>query len=143
MAKKLKRRLNDDNHIIKRGEFSTETAKLYIVFSILVFHILPLIFVFMGETGMQILFNMFLFTINIVMLFGIGLFYGVKIGFNFKFPLLLSLLAVLSYVFYYNSKFIFQNPENYVMTGIIMLIVYLIFSFASTAAGGWVKRFFP
>lgn len=142
MANELKKRLRDDKRLIKRGEFKMETAKMYIVFTLLVFHILPLIFVFMGETGMQILFTVFLFTVNIVMLFAIGLFYGIKIGFNFRFPALLALLAVLSYVFYYNSAYIFNDAVNYVTTGIIAAIVYVIFAFVSTAVGGFTKRFF-
>ncbi|MCD8390438.1 MAG: hypothetical protein LUD03_01170 [Firmicutes bacterium] len=146
MARKLGRRLGEDTHIIKRGEFSLETAKMYIAATIVVFHIIPLIFVFMGDTGIQILINIFLFTINIIAIFAIGLFYGVRIGFNFKFPLVMTVISILSYFFYYSSTSttidIGTYAVNYIATGMIVLIVYAVFSYVSTIIGGWLKRFF-
>ena len=142
MAKKLGKGLNEDTHFIKRGKFEMETAKIYLIIALIVFHIVPLAFVFMGETGLNVLFNMFLYTINTIFLFGIGLFYGIRVGYNFKFPLVLTLISVLSFVFYYNSDMIFNDANYYIMTGIITLIVYAVFSFLFTAAGGWLKRFF-
>ena len=142
MAKKLRKSLNEDNHIIKRGKFEMETAKMYLVISLLVFHIAPLIFVFMGPVGLATLMNVFLYTVNVIFLFGIGIFYGIRIGFNFKFPLVMLVVSILSYVFYYNSAALFTDANHYVATGVITFIVYAVFSFFSVALGGWLKRFF-
>lgn len=142
MARKLGRGLNEDTHIIKRGKFEMETAKMYLVIALIVFHIVPLIFVFMDATVLAAIMQMLLFTVNIIFLFGIGLFYGIRIGFNFKFPLVLLVISVLSYVFYYNNAELFENANYYIMTGMIVAIVYAVFSFLSTALGGWLKRFF-
>ena len=145
MARKLRKSLNEDTRIIKRGKFEMETAKLYLVIALIVFHIVPLVFVFMGEVGLATLMNMFLYTINIIFLFVIGVFYGIRIGFNFKFPLVMIVISVLSYVFYYNSKILFPSEDGaiyYIMTGMITFIVYSVFSFFSVVLGGWLKRFF-
>ena len=142
MARKLKKSLNEDTHIIKRGKFEMETAKIYLVISLLIFHIVPLVFVFMGEVGFATLMNMFLYTINVIFLFVIGLFYGIRIGFNFKFPLVMLVISILSYVFYYNSAVLFTDANYYVMTGMITFVVYAVFSFFSVVLGGWLKRFF-
>ena len=145
MARKLRKGLNEDTHIIKRGKFEMETAKMYLVIALIIFHIVPLIFVFMGTVGLATLMNMFLYTINIIFLFGIGVFYGIRIGFNFKFPLVMFVIALLSYVFYYNSQALFPGEDGanyYIMTGMITFIVYAVFSFFSVVLGGWLKRFF-
>lgn len=141
MAKKLRKGLGEDTHIIKRGKFEMETAKMYIVFAIIVFHIVPLIFVFMGTTGVAVMMNMFLYTFNIIFLAGVCIFYGIRIGFNFKFPIVISVIAILSYLFYYYNSEIWEDV-NYVMTGVIFTIVYALFSFGATVVGGWLKRFF-
>ena len=142
MARKLGKGLNEDTHIIKRGKFEIETAKMYLVIALIVFHIAPLIFVFMGTVGLATLMNMFLYTINVIFLFGIGVFYGIRVGYNFKFPLVMLVISVLSYIFYYNSDTLFENANYYIMTGVITFVVYAVFSFLSTALGGWLKRFF-
>ena len=142
MARKLGKGLNEDTHIIKRGKFEMETSKMYLVIALIIFHIVPLVFVFMGKTGLDVLMNMFLYTINIIFLFAIGMFYGIRIGFNFKFPLVMLVISALSYVFYYNSDQLFTDANYYIMTGVITVIVYAAFSFLSTALGGWLKRFF-
>ncbi len=142
MAKKLRKGLNEDTHFIKRGKFEMETSKIYLIIALIIFHIVPLVFVFLGQTGLSILFNSFLYTINTIFLFGIGMFYGIRVGYNFKFPLVLTVISVLSFVFYYNSDIIFSDANYYIMTGLITVIVYALFSFLSTALGGWLKRFF-
>lgn len=142
MARKLGKGLNEDTRIIKRGKFEMETAKIYLVLALIIFHIVPLVFVFMGTVGLATLMNMFLYTINIIFLFAIGMFYGIRIGYNFKFPLVMLVISVLSYVFYYNSAELFADANHYIMTGMITTVVYAVFSFFSTALGGWLKRFF-
>lgn len=141
MARKLGKGLNEDTHFIKRGKFEMETAKMYIVFSLAVFHILPLVFVFMGDYGVSALINMVLTVLNGIFIAAIGLFYGIRIGFNFKFPALVTVIAMLSYLFYYSDGRIFEDIYYYIGTGVIYLIVYAIFAFAATAVGGFLKRY--
>lgn len=142
MARRLKRGLGKDAHFIRRGKYSTEEAKTYLIVAIAVFHILPLMFVFMGETGAIAMQTTLLYTVNVMFLFGIGVFYGIRVGYNFKFPLILTVISFMSYVIYYSNGYIFENVYYYIMTGVITFIVYALFSFVSTAIGGWAKRFF-
>ena len=142
MKRKLKKGLGEDTHFIRRGKYSTEESKVYLIVAIIVFHILPLMFVFMGEAGAIIMQTTLLYTVNVLFLFGIGTFYGIRIGYNFKFPLILTVISFMSYIIYYSSGYIFESIYYYVMTGVITFIVYALFSFFSTAFGGWAKRFF-
>lgn len=142
MAKKLRKSLNEDTHFIKRGAYSTSAAKVYLIVALITFHIVPLILVFMGKTGLNVLMHTFLYTINIIVIFAIGAFYGIRNGYNMKFPFILFVIAFLSYVFYYNDSDVFDSAANYVMTGTITFITYALFSYVSTAIGGWAKRFF-
>ncbi len=142
MAKKLRKGLGEDKRFIGRGNFEISTAKMYIVVLLIVFHIIPLLFAFMGTSGMKLLMNVFLYTINVIAIFGIGLLYGIKVGYNFKFPLIMTVISVLSFVFYYNDNTIFSTPVNYIQTGLITIIVYTVFSFLATLIGGALKKFF-
>ncbi len=51
------------------------------------FHIVPLVFVMMGENGQLLLLQFFLMMLNPMFIALSGLIYGIKQGFNFKFPL--------------------------------------------------------
>ena len=50
MAKKLKKGLNEKkSSIIVTGPFSIDNAKMYIAATLIMFHIIPLLFVFLGR----------------------------------------------------------------------------------------------
>lgn len=141
MARKLRKGLGEDTHFIRRGKYSTEEAKVYLIVALIVFHIVPLMFVFMGEAGAVAMQTTLLYTVNVLFLFGIGVFYGIRVGYNFKFPLILTIISFMSYVIYYSNGYIFENVYYYVMTGVITFIVYALFSFVSTAIGGIAKKY--
>lgn len=136
MSKKRKP-LKKQDGIIIRGKFSIETAKMYIVAALIMFHIVPLMFVFMGENGQIILSTVFMLTLNPIFLFGVGCFYAVRNGFDFKFPLILAVVAIASLMMYYS----FETAGNMLITLIVTGLTYLIFAYVSALAGGFVKRF--
>ena len=145
---KLRKGLGEDTHFIKRGKFETETAKMYLIALLITFHIIPIIFVCMGEKGVVVLYSIFLNMINIIVLFIVGVFYGIRIGYNFKFPLIMTVISFLSYLFYYNGSVMVAKDHleyaipAYMAYGVIYLLIYAVFSFFSTALGGFAKRYF-
>ena len=96
----------------------------------------PLVFVMMGENGQLLLLQFFLMMLNPMFIALSGLIYGIKQGFNFKFPLFMAIISMVSIPMYYQ----FDAAANMMMTTIIMCIVYAIFSFAATVIGAFVKR---
>ncbi len=138
MSKKQRRKtLQKKDPIIVRGDFGIDSAKMYIVAALIMFHIIPLVFVFMGENGVILLSTMFMFTLNPIFIFAVGFFNGMRLGFTWRFPLLLTVISTASILMYYEM----ESAENIVMTVTICLIVYAVFSFLSCAAGAFVKRF--
>lgn len=138
MAKKqIRKSLKKPNGIIIRGKFSMESAKMYIITALLMFHIIPLFFVFMGENGRMILAQMFMFMLNPIFIFAVGFFYGVRNGFDFKYPIILTAISVVSVVMYYE----FETAYNVALGFSVSFCVYLIFSYLSTLLGGFIKRF--
>ena len=115
--------------VIPKTDFSFYESKIYIIATIIMFHIVPLVFVIMGENGQLLLLQFFLIALS-------GLIYGIKQGFNFKFPLFMAIISMVSIPMYYQ----FDAAANMMMTTIIMCIVYAIFSFAATVIGAFVKR---
>ena len=116
--------------VIPKTDFSFYESKIYIIATIIMFHIVPLVFVMMGENGQLLLLQFFLMMLNPMFI------YGIKQGFNFKFPLFMAIISMVSIPMYYQ----FDAAANMMMTTIIMCIVYAIFSFAATVIGAFVKR---
>ena len=138
MSKKQSRKpLNSKPSIIVRGEFGIETSKMYIVAALIMFHIIPLMFLFMGDNGKILLSTMFMFTLNPIFIFAVGFFNGIRIGFTWRFPLLLMVLSTASVLMYYDIA----SAENFVITGMICLIIYGLFSIASEVIGAYLKRY--
>ena len=55
MSKKNRRKtLTKKEGMIRKGEFSIDDSKVYIVLTIVMFHILPLVLVMMGEKGQEV-----------------------------------------------------------------------------------------
>lgn len=135
MSKKNRRKTIKKEGVIRRNNFSVDDSKIYIIATIIMFHILPLFFVIMGENGQLLLSQFFLVQLNPLFIALTGLIYGIKKGFNFKFPLVMGVIAAASVPMYYNidSSLILQ-------TSIIEAIVYIAFAFISTAIGGFVKK---
>lgn len=133
MAKKsLKRK----NGFIEKGKFSIETSKMYIAAALICFHILPLFFVFMGETGQNILWQVFWTLLNPILIFCICCFHACRLGFCVKFPLITGILATMSVVMYYSSS----EPSGMIAAALISIGVYMILAFGAEVVGGFLKR---
>lgn len=132
MAKKS---LKEKRGPIATGKFSVEESKIYIVAAIICFHIIPLFFVFMGEMGQQILLSVFIATINPLIVFSICCFRACRLGFSFKFPLIMALLGGLSIGMYYNYL-----AEAVLTASVLFFLVYLILALASELLGGFLKK---
>ncbi len=138
MSKKNRRKtLVKKESIISVGDYNTDDSKVYIIASIIMFHIVPLIFIAFGEVGKEMYSQAFYLSANVLFLSITGIIYGIKKGFNFKFPLIMSVLAILSLIFYGDFS------KEMVLTGrVLFSCVYLIWSYVSTAIGGFLKRLF-
>ncbi|MDD6485052.1 MAG: hypothetical protein PUF72_10875 [Clostridiales bacterium] len=130
MARKLKPVKKD------KYRFSLEDAKIYLSAVIILFHIIPMIISFFGETGQSILTNMFMMILNPIFIFVVCCFYGARYGFEWKFPLIAGLLAAASIMMYYK----FAGINYFIASSLIYLIVYIIFAYAFTYTGGFIKR---
>ena len=119
----------------KKSSFSVEESKLFLIVTIVMFHIVPLFFVMMGENGQMLLTQFFLVQLNPLFIALTGLIYGIKKGFNAKYPLIMGVLAVISIPMYYNLE-----AQYMMQTIIIEAIVYIAFSYISVAAGAFVKK---
>ena len=137
MSKKNRRKtLTKKESRISKNEFSIDDSKIYIILTIIMFHIVPLAFVMMGENGQQILMLTFLMTLNPMFLALTGLIYGIKKGFNVKFPLFMGIIAAVSLPMYYK----FETGAYMMQTTIVMFFVYTIFALVATVIGGWLKK---
>ena len=135
--KKIRRSLNEPKGIIITGKFAMESAKAYIIIALVMFHIIPLFFVFMGENGRMMLAQLFMFMLNPIFLFSVGFFYGVRNGFDWKYPLILTVLSTVSIIMYYD----FETAYNVALGLALSFGVYIIFAYMSALLGGFVKRF--
>lgn len=121
---------------IETSKFSMEDSKMYIVAAIICFHILPLFFVFMGETGQTILWQVFWTLLNPILIFCICCFHACRLGFCVKFPLITGVLAIMSVIMYYQSA----EATGMVAGVMISVGVYMILAFGAEAVGGLLKR---
>lgn len=136
MSKKARRKKIKPEGIVRTNDFSVDDSKVYLIAAIVMFHIVPLFFVMMGENGQLLLLQFFLMMLNPMFIAITGLIYGIKKGFNFKLPLFIAIIAAVSIPMYYH----FENAGYLMQTFLIETIVYMIFAFAATFVGGFVKK---
>lgn len=138
MSKKDRRKkLVKKESMIAKNEFTMDDSKIYIIVTIIMFHILPLIMALMGESGQLMLLQTFLMMLNPLYIALAGLIYGIRKGFNVKLPLFIGVIALISIPMYYKL----DTLAYVVQTTLVMGIVYLIFAFASTAIGALLRKF--
>lgn len=138
MSKKNRRKtLVQKESAIARNEFSMDDSKIYIIATIIMFHIAPLILAMLGENGQLLLLQTFLMMLNPIFISLAGLIYGIRKGFNVKLPLFMGVIAVASIPMYYKL----DTLAYIVQTTLVMGIVYLIFAFAATAIGAFLRKF--
>lgn len=121
----------------EKYKFNIKDAKPYIIGILICFHIVPLIFVIMGDTGAEILQNTMMLLLNPILIFLIGLLYGVRFGYEWKFPLLAGFLSTLSILMYYS----FLNVMYMVQSVVLCAVVYFLFVYMSVLGGSFLKRF--
>lgn len=121
---------------IATGKFTVEDSKMYIAAGLICFHILPLLFVFMGENGQAILMQVFLMTLNPIMIFCINCFHGCRLGFCVKFPVMMGFISALSILMYYNG--IAEGMG--LVTLVLFFLVYVVMAFGAEAVGGFIKK---
>lgn len=137
MSKKNRRKsLVQKESYLPHGEFSMDDSKIYLILTIIVFHILPLVFIAFGENG-RLMYDMVYLTIDTMFLAIAGLIYGLKKGFNFKMPLIMTALGVLSLIFY--AEF---SAEMAVNGRLVFAVAYLIIAFGAVIIGAFLKKLF-
>ena len=126
---------------LPRVEFDASDSKIYILATLIIFHIVPLVFVLlhftMPESHFMDLYTQFAIYFNSSLLAVIAFLYGIKKGFNFKMPFFISLIAVLSIIFYVNYM-----PSQTMPMLFAFGLVYVLFSFVGILVGAYFKRVF-
>lgn len=123
---------------VATGKFSMETAKPYIAAALVFFHIVPLAFVFVPG-GKDILLGVLCMTLNAPVTFGMAGVNAFKTGFNFKYPLLLTLISAASILMYYDGAGGI-SAEWTLPFAALMGIVYAVMAFLGGLLGGIVRR---
>lgn len=136
MSKKNRRKLKEKETFVSRNDFNVDDSKVYIIATIIMFHIVPLIFMAFGETGKAMYAMLYVAGNNLFLAIN-AMIYGIKKGYDFKFPLIMSVLAALSVVFYND----FQHGQV-AMWCLIYIIIYTLISFLCVLGGAIVKRAF-
>ena len=102
---------------------------------------MPLVFVLlhltMPESHFMDLYTQFAIYFNSSLLAVIAFLYGIRKGFNFKLPLFISVIAVLSIIFYVNYM-----PSQTLPMLLAFGLVYMLFSFVGIFVGAYLKRVF-
>ncbi len=134
--------LNKQGGILEHGSFSFENSKLYITALILLFHVLPLAFIGSGEMGRAVLNTYGMIMFNPLIIVILMIIYGIKVGFNFKMPLLCILLSTASVPMYYEfANDVSQGVLYYpLISTTISLILYSVCTFISLCVGALIKR---
>lgn len=126
--------------IIYKEPFSFDAAKIFLAGLIVSFHIVPLVFLAFGDSGRQMLLSIGMLILNPVLIMAIMMFYGMRVGFNFKLPLIAALLSAASVGMYYLDPdqeqylfYLFQSVS-------VMFFVYFIIAVISDLVGAAIKQ---
>lgn len=113
--------------------------KTYILADLVAFHIVPLLLAVI-KIDMVIAMSMLLMTLEPLYVVIIGLVYGWRKGFGWKFPLLTGFIFAPSVAMYYMPL---TTPEEIMyaaLTTAVFTLVYWVFAFAAVAIGALVRR---
>ena len=126
---------------LPRVEFEVSSSRSYLLATLLIFHVVPLIFVAMqfimkdhNVMGMYMYFSVYF---NSMLVAAVGFVYGLKKGFNVKFPIVISVIAVLSILFYGGYM-----PSETINVLFAFGITYVLFAFGSILLGAFLKKTF-
>lgn len=132
--------LKKKSGFLYKEKFSIENSKVFLIGLIVCFHIIPLIFLAFGDMGKQMLISIGMLILNPIFIMAILLFYGIRVGFNFKLPLIAAVLSTASVGMYYLDP----NQEEYLFylfqTVVVMFCVYLILALGFTIIGAAIKQ---
>lgn len=124
-----------------RNPFDMNSAKVYLIIMMVLFHIVPLIFKAFGDVGEQMYVGMFAVMINPMAIFAIMLFYGIRVGLNFKMPAICAGLELLSLFMYCSNVSGVIKFMTSIQSIIVLGITYSLFTFLAIFAGSFVKRY--
>lgn len=126
---------------LPRVEFDVDSSRNYLLAAMIIFHVIPLIFVAaqfivhdQDIMGMYLYFSIYF---NSMLVAAVGFVYGLKRGFNVKFPIIISVIAALSIVFY--GSFMTSQTFNVLFA---FGITYALFAFGSVLLGAFLKKTF-
>ena len=136
------RNLKKESGFLPRAVYSQETAKYYIIATLLVFHILPLVLKLCGPIGQSLLNSNMRIYINPMAVLAILLVYGIKLGFNVKMPMFTTLLSAASTIMYYAIE---VDKEKgilyyYFLSFASFFVIYGIMAFMGAFFGALIKR---
>ena len=126
---------------LPRVEFDVSSSKVYLLAALIIFHVIPLIFVAMqfimkdqNVMGMYMYFSIYF---NSMLVAAVGFVYGLKKGFNVKFPIIISVIAALSILFYGG-----YTPPETMNVLFAFGVTYALFAFGSVLLGAFLKKTF-
>ncbi|MBQ9599809.1 MAG: hypothetical protein IJP58_00965 [Clostridia bacterium] len=126
---------------LPRVEFDIDSSRSYLLATLLIFHVVPLIFIvmqlFMRDQNIMGMYLYFAIYFNSMLVAAIGFIYGLKKGFNVKFPIVISIIAALSIVFY--GGYLISETFNVLFA---FGITYALFAFGSVLLGAFLKKTF-
>lgn len=124
--------------LIVRAAFTAENSKLYVLATIILFHVVPFVLALCGDIGKQILTNLMMFYLNPMIVFATLLVYGLRVGFNGKMPLVVTLFASASIVMYYS---IAADLAHYVLAFMLAFCTFAVMAFLGAIIGAFMKHF--
>lgn len=137
MSKKNRRKsLKEKETLLPTSAFSVDDSKVYLIIAMIVFHIVPLIFIAFGERG-KLMYDMVYLTLDTMYLAIGGIIYGLKKGFNFQMPFVMTALGVLSIIFYPTFA-----AEMAVKGRLVFAVAFLIIAYGGVIVGAVIKKLF-
>ena len=142
MRGRSNRNLKKESEFLPRAVYSQETAKYYIIATILIFHILPLVLKLCGPIGQSLLNTNMRLYINPMAVLAILLVYGIKLGFNAKMPMFTTLLSAASTIMYYTIEIDKEQGilYYYFLSFAFFFVIYGIMSFMGVFFGALIRR---
>ena len=136
------RNLKKESGFLPRAAYSQETAKYYILATIIIFHILPLVLKLCGPVGQSLLNSNMRLYINPMAMVAILLVYGIRLGFNVKMPMFTTLLSAASTIMYYTIEIDKEQGilYYYFLSSAFFFVIYGIMAFIGVFFGALIRR---
>ena len=125
---------------LPRVEFDFTDSRAYIIAAMLIFHIVPVVFLVVGlfmQMDFRPLYTHFAIYYNTMLTAALCFIYGLKKGFNVKFPVIITVISALAMMFY--SAYTNDQILNVFLA---FGITYALFSFGAILLGAFFKKTF-